>query len=57
MVRWAGSQALGFGEECKRPERAIARGERDGRRRRARDERAIDRPMTVGKFSMGGISN
>jgi hypothetical protein len=25
-----------------------------GRRRRARGERTIDRPMTVGKFSTGG---
>ena len=42
-----------FGGECKRPERAIAwRSELGGVA--TQEERTIDRPMTVEKFSMGG---
>ena len=42
-----------FGGECKRPERAIARRSELGGVA-AQEERTIDRPMAVEKFSMGG---
>jgi hypothetical protein len=40
--------------ECKEAREGHSVGEWNGRRRRARGERAIDRLMTVGKFSTGG---